>query len=350
MASIRRISLKRGVAHELTYYVNRQRRRVYFPPEIPLSAVKAEKLRIEREIVLAKAQAKHLDIPIITRKITLAEFETWYLTQRQTNPDDHVAASTLERYRWALRSLSRAIGPDTPLFQLTSESIQRFKLIQLERGKTHQGINKDLHHLSHPFKLARSAGLITHDIRITKFKTYKALPDFLMPDELDQLFQHLPAGEVTLAAHIMKWTGIRRTELIQRCHKSDFNFTSGYLTIHGKNRVDRTVSLHPALRSYLKSDPIFRQRQPGEKLFTIQPTTLSDGIREAKRRAGITKSGRTHLLRHTLGVNLINSGYDLKEVQSILGHKTLYMTNIYTQMIDSRLKKKFDTFQYKSEK
>jgi site-specific recombinase XerD len=83
-----------------------------------------------------------------------------------------------------------------------------------------------------------------------------------------------------------------------------------------------------------------------EKLFTIQPGSISDGIRKAKQRAGITKKGRSHLLRHTLGTNLINANYDLKEVQHILGHKTLYMTNLYTQMIDSKLKKKFDKFKY----
>jgi len=52
------------------------------------------------------------------------------------------------------------------------------------------------------------------------------------------------------------------------------------------------------------------------------------------------------LLRHTLGTNLINSGYDMKEVQYILGHKTLYMTNIYTQMIPSKIKQKFEKFKY----
>jgi len=346
MASIRPIILQRGTAHELTYYINRKRHRQYFPPEIPLNIVKAEKLKIEREILLNKTQSRDIDLPIITRKINLGEFETWYHTKRSTNSDDHVAKSTLTRYLWAIRAFTRAIGEATPLFQITTDHIQRFKNYQLEHGKTLAGINKDLHHLSHPFKLARSAGLISHDVKITKFKVYKGLPDFLMPEELNKLFQHLPSGEVELACHIIKWTGIRRTELIERTIKADFNFKAGYLMIHGKNSADRTAPLHPDLMVYLKTSPIFQSKRPEDTIFTIQPGSISDGIRKAKQRAGITKKGRTHLLRHTLGVNLINSGYDLKEVMYILGHKTLYMTNLYTQIVNAKIKKKFDTFQY----
>jgi site-specific recombinase XerD len=343
MASIRTIKLKRGTAHELTYYLNRQRHRVYFPPEIPASAVQAERLRIEREILLNKTQAKQLDIPILTKKITLSELECWYRAQRANDP---IAPSTLIRYCWAIRAFARAIGPATPLFHVKTEHIQAFKAYQLAHGKTEAGINKDIHHLSHPLKLAKQHGLLLHDIHLTKFKVYKGLPDFLMPEELHHLFQHLPSGEVELACHIIKWTGIRRTELIERTCKNDFNFRAGYLMIHGKNSVDRTAPLHPDLVAYLKTNPIFQSKQPEETIFSIQPGSISDGIRKAKQRAGITKKGRTHLLRHTLGVNLINNGYDLKEVQYILGHKTLYMTNLYTQIVNAKIKKKFDTFQY----
>jgi len=346
MASIRSIKLKSGTAHELTYYINGKRQRDYFPPGIPLNVVQAEKLRIEREILLNKTTAKNLEYPILTKKINLGQFEDWYIAKRETNPDDHVAPSTLKRYRWALRAFACAIGLDYPLFNIKTEHVQQFKTHQLNAGKSLKGINKNLHHLSHPFKLARQSGLITHEIKITKFKVYKSLPDFLMPDELNNLFQHLPAGQVELACHIIKWTGIRRTELIERCHKSDFNLKSGYLTIHGKNQEDRTAPLHPELITYLDQNQYFKYRDPDKPLFTIQPHTLSDGIREAKQRANIKTKGRTHLLRHTLGTALINNGYTMKEVQYILGHKTLYMTNIYTQMIDANIKNKFEKFKY----
>ena len=346
MANLREIKLKHGIAHELTYYINSKRFRDYFPASVSKKYVLAEKLKIEREILLQKTRNKNIDLPIITIKINLGQFPAWYRTIRQTNPDDNCAESTLNRYILSLKTFAKVIGESYPLFKITTQHVQQFKTRQLHAGKKPPGINMDLRHLSHPFKLAHQHGLIPVVPQVVKIKVYKSLPDFLMPEELNKLFTFLPQGEVSLACHIMKWTGVRRSELVERCCKKDFNFNSGYLLIHGKNQEDRTIPLHPKLREYLKTNNIFNSKEPNEKLFTIKKHSISDGIAKAKKRANINKRGRTHLLRHSLGTNLINAGYDIKEVQYILGHKTLYMTNLYTQMIDSIIQKKFENFNY----
>jgi len=126
--------------------------------------------------------------------------------------------------------------------------------------------------------------------------------------------------------------------------------TTGYIYKleegYGGYRYETLKQIADALDVDVKVFYDWREEKTEDTIFTIQPGSISDGIRKAKVRSGITKKGRTHLLRHTLGVNLINNGYDLKEVQYILGHKTLYMTNLYTQIVNAKIKKKFDTFQY----
>jgi len=346
MATIRSKKLKTGTAHELRYYQNNKQQHIYFPSEIPLKYVQAEKARVEREILLQKALTKQIDIPILTQKITLGEFADWYKKMRENNTELHCATTTLQRYIYAIIAFAATTGLKKPLSNITSHDINQFKLNRIKQGKTQAGINKDLHHLGHPFKLAKKHGLITRDIEITKFKVRKKLPDYLSPDELNRLFEKLPKGQVELAAHIIKWTGIRRTEICERCTKSDFNFETGYLTIHGKNNEEQVVPLHQELIEYLNNNPIFQNRKPSDPLITIDKHSLSDGIRVAKLRANINKKGRTHLLRHTLGTNLINEGYDIKEVQDLLRHKTLHMTTIYAQIIKTKFKKKYNTFKY----
>jgi len=263
MAIIRKIKLKAGTAHQLIYYLNNKRYFKYFPPKVPSKIVQAEKKRIEREILLGKFNSKEIDIPILTQKIKLEDFADWYKNIRQTDPDLLCATSTLQRYIIAIKTFTTVIGLKKPLSDITTNDINQFKLKQIENNKTRAGINKDLHHLKNPFKLARQHNLITRDIQITKFKVRKQLPDYLTPSEMDLLFENLPKGQVQvhLAATIIKWTGIRRTELCERCTKSDFNFEAGYLTIHGKNNEDQTVPIHPELTDYLNQNQIFQYKK-----------------------------------------------------------------------------------------
>jgi len=345
MATLRKIKLKSGTAHEIQYIINRKRQTKYFPPYIPFAVVQAEKKKIESEVILHKAKIREIDNPYITEKLTLAEFGGWFYEKRKND----VAESTMERYLLAIKIFARVIGNDFMLAKITNEHIDLFKNKQLKNDKTRAGINKDLVFLKHAFKYAKKYNLVTKNIAVEKFQNVvQREPDFLMPNELDKLVNNLPVGECTLAGYIMKWTGIRRTELVERCKKQHFDLKNSSLKIIGKNNTERTVPLHPELLEFLKYNKIFNSRKSNELLFTLDKRSISAGIEYAKKKVGLQhKHGRTHLIRHSLGVYLINAGFDLREVQSILGHKTLYMTTRYTKILENRLAKKFSNITYK---
>ena len=61
---------------------------------------------------------------------------------------------------------------------------------------------------------------------------------------------------------------------------------------------------------------------------------LSRALRRARIRAGIEKPVSAHTLRHCFATHLIESGYDIRTVQELLGHKDVATTQIYTHVLN----------------
>lgn len=95
----------------------------------------------------------------------------------------------------------------------------------------------------------------------------------------------------------------------------------------GKIRIDKDVSKkNPDLLRAMSDEHITRQR-------------FHQMLKELAAKAGVdAKKVSPHVIRHSFASHLLNQGVDLRVLQELLGHSDISTTQIYTHILDSKLK------------
>jgi integron integrase len=205
----------------------------------------------------------------------------------------------------------------------------------------------------------------------------KRLPVVLSRNEARAVLREL-RGSHLLMASLLYGSGLRLTECIQLRVK-DVDFQRNQIVVRGgKGEKDRVTllpqSIKPALERHLRRVRALHRRDVADGVRTTLPeglrrkmpsaglewawayvfpsgshckdpeagracrhhvheSVLQRAVKEAARRAGITKRATCHAFRHSFATHLLESGYNIRTIQRLLGHRDIRTTMVYTHVV-----------------
>jgi integron integrase len=214
---------------------------------------------------------------------------------------------------------------------------------------------------------------------IVRARKQRRLPVVLSRDEVRDVLVELE-GDSRLMVALMYGTGLRLMECL-RLRVQDIDFDRNEIVVRrGKGDKDRVTMLPEALRDELREHlrlvnaihrrdiaegwgrvPLpdalaakypgagrewawqwvfpqsrrWKDVQTGEQgRHHVDPSILQRQVKAAARRANIPKRVSCHTFRHSFATHLLESGYDIRTIQELLGHKDVRTTMVYTHVLN----------------
>lgn len=165
-------------------------------------------------------------------------------------------------------------------------------------------------------------------------KTPKQLPNVLSKEEIKAILDAPTNLKHRAMLSLIYSCGLRRSELLHLKINSIDSKRKLLLIKQSKGRKDRIVPLSDKILEILRA--YYISYQPKSWLFEGQTggiyseTSLEAVLKQAIKKAGISKPVSLHWLRHSYATHLLESGTDLRYIQTLLGHNSSKTTEIYT--------------------
>jgi integrase/recombinase XerD len=275
-----------------------------------------------------------------------------------------LAGHTLDSYARDLRQLATF----AERLGRPPESLQRADLEKLVRQLMSAGLS--------PRSVARAVACIrgfyrfvTRERRLEENpaedlrppRAWPALPRCLSAEDVDRLIEQPDTGTPRglrdrALIELLYATGLRVSELLA-LRPPDLNLEGGYLTCTGKGGKQRLVPIGAEAVSWVgrylrEGRPRLLGRRTSPRLFVnargggsrLSRVGFWKVLKGYGRQAGLGRRLSPHVIRHSFATHLLERGTDLRAIQSMLGHADLSTTQIYTHVLEARLRTVYERY------
>ena len=280
---------------------------------------------------------------------------------RHLGTERRLSPHTVDAYGHDLRRLAAfAAGQGRPLAALDRTSIETFVRASMADGRAPRSVARMVASIRTFFRyLVVNGGLgesPADDVRAPR--AIQALPKSLSMEDVDRLLAapdvSTPRGLRDRAMiELLYATGLRVSELVA-LRPADVNLTEGLVTTLGKGRKQRLVPIGDEAASwvgrYLRDGrPVLARHRAAPRLFVnargggaITRVGFWKVLHAYAASLGLAGRLSPHVVRHSFATHLLERGADLRAIQVMLGHADLSTTQIYTHVLDARLRTLYD--------
>jgi integrase/recombinase XerD len=287
----------------------------------------------------------------------LAEFLDMLASERGA------AENTLAAYARDIDDfLSFLAGRERAVARVDSKDVQAYLSHMTAEGLAATSRARRLSSLRQYFKFLAAEGIVENDpaTGLSGPKRQRALPKVLSIAEVDRLLAVsarrtegqegralFRAARFHCLLEILYATGMRVSELVA-LPRSVLRGDRRVLMIKGKGGRERLVPLNPSARDALDRYLAVSSRFDSSPwLFPSKSTAghvtrqgFAQDLKDVALESGIDPERVSpHVLRHAFASHLLDRGADLRAVQQLLGHADISTTEIYTHVLQERLKK-----------
>lgn len=278
------------------------------------------------------------------------------------------SANTLEAYRRDLSDYKDFLG-NKKVEDVTAEIVRNYLISLNDRGFKASSAARRLSAIKQFHKFLYVEGHSSTDAAgpVSAPKQGRTLPKTLSVDDVDRLIstahtlaqealskedespiQKLRATRLYCLLELIYATGLRVSELVS-LPLSAARSRERFLIVRGKGKKERLVPLTEAAKNAARQYLDCLKSQDKAKTSWLFPSDSESGhmtrqafARDLKNHAiqfGIQSDAISpHVLRHAFASHLLQNGADLRIVQELLGHSDISTTQIYTHVLDERLK------------
>lgn len=282
-------------------------------------------------------------------------YETYLVKVKQSS------ANTVSSYMRDIRQFSGWLESQAvaDILTVSQEQISEYFAWLQKSGKSGSTVSRSLASLKNFYSYVISSGFletspISAEIHVERGE--KKLPQILSGREVELLLSQPSCADAKgfrdkAMLEVMYATGIRVSELID-LNVDDVNLDLGIIKCSG-SRKSRAIPLYPAalraLTAYLRNVRGAMVSDPSETALFVNvggARMSRQGfwkiLKHYQTKAGIEKDITPHTLRHSFAVHLLENGADLGSLQELMGHCDISSTQLYTQMVNQKLKSVYD--------